>query len=509
MNILETTESICPECLKEGKINKIKAELVEEGNKVFIDKECEKHGPFREIVFNDSNIYHKWKKYDVIGSGVENKEIKSWLSEEEKLYPKHLSQSLLTNLLVTNRCDLRCSYCFMNAGASGNVYEPSLEEIRKMLKQVREEKPVPSKALQLTGGEPTIREDLFEIIKMAKEMGFEHVQLNTNGIRLAEDPEYCKKLKKLGVNTVYMSFDGISVKANPWIEPNRKAIKNLREANLKSVVLVPVVTKRNLNELADIVKFAIENIDVVRGVNFQPISFCGRLEKVTKEHINKDRADYIDMIEALENGFDGQIKRDDFYPVPFVYPISKLVENLKGKKQVEFTANSMCGGATYVFIDKGKVVPITRFLDVEGFMRLVEEMSKKTGKLKKVKMASAFLSNVRKHIDKNKVPEGLNISKMLVNALLRGDYDGLKDFHYKSLYIGSMWFQDPWNLNIDRLKKCVVHYTTPEGIVPFCAYNGLGIGDKIRKKYALSVEEWEKKTGKKMKDDLWKGMFKD
>lgn len=509
MKVLDKTESVCPECLKKGKINKIKAEIIEEAGKVFIDKKCAEHGAFREIIFNDAKLYHKWMKYKVTGDGVENVEIKHHLSPEGKLYEKHHSQSVLTNLLLTNRCDLRCSYCFMNAGASGNVYEPSLEQIRKMLQQVRDERPVPCKALQLTGGEPTIREDLFEIIKMAREMNFTHIQLNTNGIKLSESVEYCRKIKEAGVNTIYMSFDGMSLETNPWIEPNRKTIKNLREVGFGSVILVPVVTKRNLHELGKIIKFAIENLDVVRGVNFQPISFCGRLEKVTKDHINNERADYVDMINALEKDLNGQITKEDFYPVPFVYPISKLIETLKGEKQVEFTANPMCGGATYIYVSKGKITPITRFVDVEMFMKLVDKLSKKSGKFKKLKMASSFLANVRKCMDKKKMPKGLNMTNLLVKALSRGDYEGLKDFHYKSLYIGSMWFQDAWNLNIERLNRCVVHYTTMEGVIPFCAYNGLGIGEKIRDKYSLSIKEWEKKTGKKMKDDLWKGMFRD
>jgi len=176
---------------------------------------------------------------------------------------------------------------------------------------------------------------------------------------------------------------------------------------------------------------------------------------------------------------------------------------------MEFTANPMCGGATYVYADKGKIIPITRFVDVEGFMELVDKMSKKSGKFKKLKMASTFLTKIGKYVDKKKAPEGLNMTKLLVNALVRGDYESLKDFHYKSLYIGSMWFQDAWNLNISRLKRCVIHYSTLEGVVPFCAYNGLGIGEKIREKYSIPIKDWEEKTGKKMKDDLWHGMFRD
>lgn len=505
VKVLEKTESICPECLKEGKINKIKAEVIEEDGKVYLTKKCKKHGPFKSIVFSDAKLYYKWMKYKVDGDGVSNIEIKSWLSPIEKLYPKHLSQSVLTNIMLTNRCNLRCSYCFMNAGASGYVYEPSLEELKKLMKQARDEKPVGSRAIQLTGGEPTIREDLIDIIKTAKELGFVHVQLNTNGIKLSESVEYCKKIKEAGVNTIYMSFDGMTKKTNPWIEQNKKAIENLREAGLRSVVLVPVVMKTNIGEISDIIKYAIENVDVVRGVNFQPIAFAGRLEKVNQDYIKKFRVDYAEMFKSLEKGLNGAITEDDFYPVPFVYPISKLVETLKNEKQVEFTANPMCGGATYIFIEDGKITPITRFIDVEGFMKFIDELSKTSGPLKKARIIASFIKNANKYIDKKKAPKGLNITNILLNALSKGDYGSLGEFHKKSLYIGTMWFQDPWNLNMERLKRCVIHYTTFEGIIPFCAYNGMGIGEEIRKKHSIPIKEWEKKVGRSMKDDLWKG----
>lgn len=505
MKKLGEVESICPDCFKEGKIKKIPAEIVEENGKVWITKECEEHGKFKAIYFGDAKLYHRWMKYKVTGKGPKNINIKSTLPPAPELFPEHLSQSILTNIMVTNRCNLRCSYCFMNAGAAGYVYEPSLQQIKEMMQEVRNEQPVPSMAVQLTGGEPTIREDLFEIIELAKEVGFIHVQLNTNGIKLAESVEYCKKLKQLDVNTVYMSFDGISKKANPWVEQQKKAVENLRKANL-GVVLVPtVMADTNLQEMGEIIKYAAQNIDVVRGVNFQPISLCGRVEKIDDKMRKRKRVDYVKLFRALEKTFQGQLTREDFYPVPSVYYVSKFVENLGDEPQVELTANPGCGGATYVFVRDGKLIPITRFLDVEGILEFIKEQSQKSGLLKKQRVRFSLHRNATKYINEDKVPKGLNIKKLMTDALSKGSYEGLARFHENSLFIGTMWFQDIWNLNLERLKRCVIHYSTPEGIVPFCAYNGLNVGEKIRKKHGISVKEWEKKTGQKLKDDLWKG----
>ena len=505
MKELEKTVSVCPVCYQDGKIKKIDAKIIEEDGKVYIFKECKEHGSFKDIYFSDVKLYNRWMKYLV--TGVTAPDVKTKVFDEPALYDEHKSQSVLTNLLITNRCDLRCSYCFMNAGTSGRVYEPSLNKLRELMIQARNERPVGSKALQITGGEPTIREDLLDIVQIASDVGYTHIQLNTNGLKLAEDAKFCKKLKDGKVNTIYMSFDGVTKETNPWIDYNKKAIKNLREANLK-VVLVPVlIGDKNLHETGKIIRFAIDNMDIVRGVNFQPVSFCGRITKINDEKREKQRVDYVKMMEAIEKEFEGQISRDDFYPVPFVFPISKLIELLKEETQVEFTAHPGCGGATYIFVDEGKIIPITRFIDVEGFLEFIDKESKIRGPLKKLRIASAFLSNVDKFVDYEKAPAGFNLKKILKDAAIGGSYDSLRGFHYKSLFIGSMWFQDSFNLNVDRLQRCVIHYATEEGIVPFCTYNGLGIGDKIREKHSITIKDWEKKTKKKIKDDLRKDLY--
>lgn len=505
--VKEEVESVCPECFKEEKsLETIPAQIVEEDGKVYIKKECEEHGEFKSIYWDDAELYEKVMKYDEEGEGVTNPQIDGRKCPEDcGLCERHKSQSVLTNLYVTNRCDLRCSYCFANAGAEGFIYEPSMEQLKEQMKQVRNENPVPSKAIQITGGEPTVRDDIVEIVELANEMGFSQVQVNTNGIKIAENPELAKELREAGTNTIYMSFDGVSEETNPWLEQNVKAIENLREVGM-GVVLVPVIINgHNDHEIGDIIEFAKDNIDIVRGVNFQPISFVGKIENITEEKRKEERITYSEMIRIAEEQLDGDIKaKEDWYPVPFVLPVSKLVETLKGEPQVEFTAHPSCGVATYAFLDENnELIPITDFVDVEGLMKFLKEKSEETGILSGPRIKLSLLWNISDYIDDEKAPEGVEVKDLLAEAIGGGSHDQLGKFHLDALYLGSMWFQDVWNLNISRLERCVIHYSTPDGVIPFCAYNGLGYGEEIREKHSIPIDEWEEKTGKSLQDDVW------
>jgi len=206
MQVIKHTKTICPECLKV-----LDATIFEQDNKVYIEKTCPQHGRFQELYWSDYEQYQRAEKFRYDGEGLKNPRTKT-----EKncpldcgICPQHKSHTALAIIDVTNRCNLRCPVCFANAAAAGYVYEPSKEEIRGMLENLRHNDPVPATALQFSGGEPTIRQDLFDLIRMTKELGFRHVEVNTNGLRLAQSVDYCRGLKEAGVSTVYLQFDGL------------------------------------------------------------------------------------------------------------------------------------------------------------------------------------------------------------------------------------------------------------------------------------------------------------
>jgi len=498
--ILNATKSLCPICKKI-----VDAVIFRKDSQVWIEKKCDKHGLTEDVYWGSYELYKKASRYACSGRRVLNPNVVYQSCPEScGMCREHLSHSALVNLVVTNRCNLSCWYCFFYAQKQGYVYEPSLEQIKKMLRVVKNEKPVPSNAIQLTGGEPTLRQDLTEIIKLAKEEGFSHVQLNSNGIALAHDPELVRKIRNAGTNTLYLSFDGVTPETNPKNHYEIPGIiENCRRAKL-GIVLVPTIIRGiNDHEVGEIIKFASANIDIVRSVNFQPVSLVRRM---TRSRRMKHRITIPDVIERIEEQTDGEIAREDFYPVPYTASITRFVESITRKPQYELSAHFACGMATYAFKENGKLIPITRFINVEG---LFEYLNEKAGEisaggnkyLTKLKM----LRKLGGFIDKEKKPKSFNITKTLYNILLRHSYGALGKLHEKTLFIGLMHFQDLYNYDIERVKRCCIHYVTPDKrLIPFCAFNVLPelYRGRIQKKYSIPSEEWERVTGKKLRDDL-------
>jgi hypothetical protein len=504
MNKIKDTRSLCPECLQI-----IPAEIFERDGKVWIRKNCLKHGEFEDVYWGDYEMYKKAMKFAHDGKGISNPDIK----EESPLCPLncglcklHKSHTALGNIVVTNRCDLSCFYCFFFAKAMGYVYEPSQDQIRMMLIKMREQKPVGCNAVQLTGGEPTMREDIIDIIKIAKEEGYDHIQLNTNGIKLSQSLEFAKKVKEAGVNTLYLSYDGTTPETNPknhWEIP--KILENCRAADLGIVLVPTIINSVNDHDVGNILRFGIKNIDVVRGINYQPVSLVGRITNADRK---KFRITIPDVIKNLEEQTNGAVSKDDWYPVPTVTPITHFFEALTEKPKYELTAHPACGMATYLFLDGDKIVPLPRFFDVEGFLTFLNDLvSQVKGFTGKLYTSLKIMAKLNSFIDKEKQPKDLNLASILFNILRTGDYNSLGGLHHKSFFVGMMHFQDLYNYDIERVERCCISYAQPDGrIVPFCAFNVIPqwYRDKIQEQFSLSIPEWEQKTGRKIDDDLFK-----
>jgi hypothetical protein len=482
--VIKKTRSLCPVC---GKV--LEAEIVEEDGMIWLVRTCHEHGMSRHVYWSDPEMYHRFARFDAIGRGVSNPQnpvITDTCPTDCGLCSNHHSGTLLANIDLTNRCNLDCDFCFANARACGFVYEPTFDEIVAMMQVLRHEEPVPAPAVQFSGGEPTMRDDLVAIVKKAKELGFPQVQIATNGVKLANNLTLAQQLKDAGLSTVYLHFDGVTPATNPFLKIHLKALENLNKAGL-GVVLVPTVIKgRNDNEVGEILKFAAEHISIVRGVNFQPVAFTGAAKE---EDIDKERITIPELIGDIETQTAGVLKKSDFYPVPCVLPFSDLVEAYTGRPQVRFTAHEHCGAATYVFITKDGMVPVTRMVDVESLFAAIEQMANKLKKGGTINKYATLLEGVKElHASFKKGEKGSTADfwKLIGKTLIAQNFDALREFHWNALFIGTMHFMDKYNYDIERVQRCCIHYATPDGkLIPFCTYNsGPVYREQVWKKYA-------------------------
>jgi uncharacterized radical SAM superfamily Fe-S cluster-containing enzyme len=476
MNRNKRIESICPVCRR-----KIEARILTKGDRVYLEKECYEHGCFQDIYWSDIQSYDRAENLRFDGEGLENPrtETKKGCPLDCGICPQHKSMTLLAILDVTNRCNLRCPICFANAENAGYTYEPSKEQIFTMLDNLRKNRPLPAPALQFSGGEPTLRVDLPELIRMAKKQGFLNIEVN--GIKLAQSLDFCRTLKDAGLDTIYLQFDGLTSEVHKFmrgrdlVDIKNKAIDNCRRVGIYSIVLVVTLIKGiNESQLGDIIRFAADNFDVIRCINVQPISFTGR---IPKEKLEKYRITIPDFMKHVEEQTNGQIQSTDFYPVPSVVPISKAVGALKNERFPEFTAHPHCGMATYFFLNDGKIVPINRYANVDkilGAMKKVFDTASKGQKL----LAKLQLMTSLLHIK-----FGM-LRKYLWPVLTKGSFKALETIHYRMILLSTMHFMDAYNFDLDRVRRCVIHYAAPDGrIIPFCAYNNLGYREEIEKKF--------------------------
>ncbi len=507
--LVKYTSSLCPYCYR-----LLPAMIFERDNKIYIRRICPEHGEVEEVYYGDAELYYRferWRRYEGRGPRYVYTKLAAPCPFNCGLCPVHKNHTALANIVLTNRCNLSCWYCFFYAEAAGYVYEPSIEQIRFMIRRLSQQGV--TMAVQLTGGEPTLREDLVEIVKMLKEEGVRHVQLNTNGIKFAElyfqDPqkavEYVRALRNAGVNTVYLSFDGVTGKTNwknHWEIPF--IFDAFRKGGMTSVVLVPTIIRSvNDHELGAIIKFAAKHMDIVRGVNFQPVSLTGMMPKHERD---KYRITIPEAIKKIEEQTEGQIHKNAWYPIPVTVPISRFIEALSGEPQFEMANHPHCGAATYVYVQRRngepvKFIPVTDFIDVEGFLEYLEEKTEEIKKGKKKFIAIAqILYNLKKFIDDEKAPKEFNVWKLLFNIFVRRNYKALGEWHYHFLFLGMMHFMDLYNYDVARVMRCNIHYLVPDGrLIPFCAFNVLNdiYRDHIQDKYKVPIEEWTKKYGDK------------
>ena len=501
----KVTQSLCPECQAV-----IEARVFEQEGKVLMEKTCPHHGYFKDLVYSDVKLYLKMEQWTFGDNrGLTNPAIPNATRCPEQcgLCSMHTSHTGLANLDLTNRCNMTCPVCFANANAAGYLYEPSFEQVRKMLQALRDEQPVANRIVQFSGGEPTIYPRFFDVLRMAKEMGFSHLQAATNGI-MFNDLQFAREAKAAGLHTLYLQFDGVCddiykrTRGESMWEKKLLTIENVRKAGLKIVFVPTIVKGLNDHQIGDIVKLAIDNIDVTSGISFQPVTFTGRISRKERE---AKRFTQSDVARAVEEQTGLAKAEEDFFPLACVSPFSRLLGALRGAETTTLTCHPHCSMGTYLFVDQRtkQAVPVTRFLDLGGMLQEIDLLARNVGKARvkfftKVKSWNAL----KKYFHEDRAPRELTFAKFLqtLQGMMdkeygRGEKDG--SFTYKTLMVAGMHFMDSYNYDIERVKRCVIHYAAPNGLIyPFCAYNsGPVYREMIEKKYSIPFEkqltQWE------------------
>ncbi len=453
------------------------------GKAVYIEKTCPQHGYFKDCVSSDALLYSKaaWWSFDEHGGQKCPQRSGKRCPSDCGLCGQHQSASCLAQIDMTNRCNMRCPVCFANANAAGYVCEPSYEQILTQLKALREMSPYPATAVQFTGGEPTLHPDFFKILSATREMGFSHIQMATNGIRLA-DEAFARQAAQAGLHTLYLQFDGVGeeayryTRAYPGIwEKKLACIENCRKLDLKICLVPTIVRGVNDEQVGEIFRFAVANADVISAISYQPVSFTGRMEpgelearRYTLGHLAHDIADAS-----------GAVPLRDMFPLSIVMPLAQFLQAVTGQPKIRPSCHPDCAFGTYFLISpEGKPFAFPQVIDVEGMFSEMNTMSKrleaKAGRLSWLDKMAIFRM-FRRHFRTESAPPGLDVKRFIrsLQGLLdknagRGDNEKAT---YKTLLCAGMHFMDRYNYDVQRVKRCVILYSTPEGIFPFCTYN--------------------------------------
>jgi len=494
----KTTQSLCPECTQ-----LIDATIREDAGKVVMEKCCPRHGEFRDTLYSDVRLYLKMEEWTFGDNrGLENPAVANATRcpDDCGLCNLHTSHTGLANVDLTNRCNLTCPVCFANANASGYLYEPDFETVRRMLQALRDERPVAGRIVQFSGGEPTIYPCFLDVLKLAREMGFSHTQVATNGLKFTS-LEFAEQCKDAGLHTLYLQFDGVCDEiyrrtrgASLW-EKKLACIENVKRAGLKIVFVPTIVKGLNDHQIGDILRLALEYIECTSGISFQPVAFTGR---IARHELESKRFTLSDFAHAVHQQTGIADPYEDWFPLSCVTPFSKLVSALRGESTTTLTCHPHCSLGTYLFVDQNRnAVPVTRFVEVGPMLREMDALAHKAGK-RRIQFFTRLeaWNSLRKFFHQEKAPAGLTFTKFLQTLqgmtdkrYGRGDSER-QGFTYRTLMLAGMHFMDSYNYDVERVKRCVIHYAAPNGLIyPFCAYNsGPVYREKVEKQFSVPYD---------------------
>jgi len=519
------TDSLCPTCVKEArrailngnepiehlihdKPGEIRALIHEKNGHIVMEKTCALHGKFEDIISIDPAFM---KRLEDLFPGRDVVMTPDALHNHGSSTIKYGRGSVLT-VDLTNRCNMMCDPCFMDANQVGYVHELAWEEITKILDDSINVRPRRQMSIQFSGGEPTLSPYFFDAISYARKVGYFAVQAATNGLRFAEEPGFAQKAKDAGLRMVYLQFDGVTNASN-----SHRKIKNLYDVKLRAIeecaragidviLVVTLVNGVNNDQVGPIVEFAVENADKITVISFQPVSFTGRDEDIDDETRQKQRYTLSHLAHdvAEQTGVTKPLR--DWFPLSALSPFGDVCDLMDGPDkdfgQLKCGCHPNCGIGTVLFVNKRtkQMIPLVEFLNLEGVLNDAREIFD-AGRGKTATVAQ-LVSSVLRHYNPDKAPPGFTIETLIKQFLsqmgARHKENDANEFEWRVLFVAGMWFQDLFNYDFRRTEMCIIPYGTQMGEISFCAYNtGAGWRNVIEKMKAnATVAEWYQRYGR-------------
>jgi uncharacterized radical SAM superfamily Fe-S cluster-containing enzyme len=533
------TDSLCPRCVPEirqqildgktplevlytDKPGEIKAQVIERDGKILMVKDCPIHGHFEDVMAIDPAFF---KHLEAVFPG---RDIRA--HNDEKLH--HHGSSTVTHgrgsvltVDLTNRCNMMCDPCFMDANQVGFVHELSWEDIKTLLDNAVTIKPKRQMSVQFSGGEPTISPHFLKAVAYAREVGYTSVQAATNGIEFAKSPEFCRQAADAGLRYAYLQFDGIGNAANSHrkvgnlFDVKLRAIENLYSNGVDIIPVITIINGINNEQVGRIVQFALDNPKRIPFLSFQPVSFTGRDEAVTDERRAAQRYTLSHLAHDVKNQTGLGEPARDWFPISFMSTFSDWSDLTHGPQadwgQLSCGCHPNCGTGMAVMVDKEtkESVPVTAFLNADRWAKDVARINDAArGKwLSVIGMSLAVarnydpfktpthfkLTDMLKKLDKTFGATGKNYGKVGKDRTM-DDIEKRRKDRWNFLFIAGMWFQDLFNYDFRRTEQCIIPYATQEGEISFCAYNtGVGWRNIIEKMHmTATLTKWYEEHGK-------------
>ncbi len=530
------TDSLCPTCVKEvrtavidGDVSletlmhshpgEIKAQIIEEDGKVYMTKTCPTHGEFKDLMATDARFL---ERIESLFFG------RDFRAAEDSHVHKHGTSNIkfgrgaVLTVDLTNRCNMMCNPCFMDANQVGYVHEPTFEDTKAILDRAVSFKPRRQIIILFSGGEPTLSPYFLDAVAYAKKVGFYRILAATNGIRYAEDIEFCRQAKEAGQHGVYLQFDGVSEEKNKHrgvgnlFDVKLRAIENLASVGIKVTLVTTIVNTINNDAIGQIVEFAAKNIDKVQTIAFQPVSFTGRDEDVTDAIREQQRYTLAGMAEDLDTQLGGRMKPlRDWFPLSSYSAFTSVMDMLQGADAPwgwsSCNCHPNCGIFTLAVVNRhtGEFKSLFEFFDYEQFMKDVGVITD-TARGKKLSYAQLGMAIMR-NFQPERAPEGFPVSQILNlfkpsstnsssdrNDRMKAEKSDDPSDTWRVLCVEGMWFQDLFNYDFRRTEMCVIPYGTQEGEISFCAYNtGVGWRQIIEEMHkTANLADWYKEHGR-------------